>query len=91
MYLEDERQDTDFLFNIETITAYENLKAMVDLASETGGVEGMVFGRVDFSGSLGLDRDTINEQQITDYVLEVAQACKGGGLDLVVGGGSHMF
>ena len=68
VYLEEEREDTDFLFNIETITAYENLEALVELASETGGVEGMVFGRVDFSGSLGLDRDGINEQRITDYV-----------------------
>ena len=49
VYLEEEREDTDFLFNIETITAYENLEAIVELASETGGVEGIVFGRVDFS------------------------------------------
>ena len=90
VYLEEEREDTDFLFNIETITAYENLKGLVELASQTGGVEGMVFGRVDFSGSLGLDRDGINEQRITDYVLDVARACKDGGLDLVVGGGISM-
>jgi hypothetical protein len=90
VYLEEEREDTDFLFNIETITAYEKLEALVALAAESGGVEGMVFGRVDFSGSLGLDRDGINDQSITDYVLEVARACKDGGLDLVVGGGISM-
>ena len=43
-------------------------RRIVELASEAGGVQGMVFGRVDFSGSLGLDRDGINEQRITDYV-----------------------
>jgi hypothetical protein len=90
VYLEEERQDTDFLFNIETITAYEKLDAIVELASVEGGVQGMVFGRVDFSGSLGLDRDGINEQRITDYGLDIARACKAGGLDLVVGGGISM-
>src|SRR6476619_5252991 len=90
VYLEEEREDTDFLFNIETITAYENLEGLVALAAESGGVEGMVFGRVDFSGSLGLDRDGINEQRITDYVLDVARACNRSGLDLVVGGGISM-
>ncbi len=83
----DEREDTEFLFNMETITAYNNREAMTDVAAATNGVQGVVFGRVDFSGSLGLSREAINDQVITDYVLQTAQICKDKGLDLVVGGG----
>jgi methylmalonyl-CoA mutase cobalamin-binding subunit len=81
----DERKNTDFLFNLETITAYENLDAMVKVAKE-GGIEGIVFGRVDFSGSLGIGRAGIETDEVTNRVIETAKAAKRSGLDLVVGG-----
>ena len=83
----DEAEDTDFLFNVETITAYENRAAMATLAGDSERPTGMVFGRVDFSGSLGLSRDAINDDVVTNYVLETAQLCSQHRLDLVVGGG----
>jgi hypothetical protein len=81
----DERSNTDFLFNLETITAYNNLDAMVKVAV-AGKIEGIVFGRVDFSGSLGLGRTGIETDEITDRVVQTAKVAKANNLDLVVGG-----
>jgi hypothetical protein len=85
-YTDDEKEDTDFLFNLETIAGYENREAMVEEAA-SGGVDGVVFGRVDFVGSLGRHRDDINDDDITQMVIDVGGLCKARGLDLVVGGG----
>ena len=90
VFSDDERLDTDFLFNMETITAYDNRLAIVDLASKSPALAGVVFGRVDFSGSLSLDRNSVNDDVVTDYVLEVSQLCKDQNVDLVVGGAVSM-
>jgi 2-keto-3-deoxy-L-rhamnonate aldolase RhmA len=82
---EDERLHTDFLFNLETITAFNNLDEMIKVAVE-GKVEGIVFGRVDFSGSLGVGRAGIESDEVTNKVIQTASAAKKAGLDLVVGG-----
>jgi 2-keto-3-deoxy-L-rhamnonate aldolase RhmA len=81
----DEYDNTDFLFNLETITAYENLAEMAALA-KSGGIQGIVFGRVDFSGSLGIGREGIETDEVTNRVIETAKVAKANGLDLVVGG-----
>ncbi len=86
VYSLDEQQDTDFLFNMETITGFENRIEMAKTASQTEGIDGVVFGRVDFSGSLGLGRDGIGSRTVTDYVVETSKLCKEYDLDLVVGG-----
>lgn len=76
-------QGTQFLFNLETEATLRNLDAMLPIA---GGLEGIVFGRVDFTLSRGLPRGAINNREITDAVLTVARACADHGLELVVGG-----
>jgi len=84
---DDEREDCDFLFNIETFTSFENRVEMAKIASAKGGVQGMVFGRVDYSGSIDLGREGINDDRVTNDVIAVAEVCKASKLDLVVGGG----
>lgn len=84
VFSKDEQEDTQFLFNIETISAFNSLTDMVKIAKEN--LDGMVFGRVDFCGSLGFDRSKIESQEITDKVLTVAAVCKENNLDLVMGG-----
>ncbi len=87
VYTADEAIDTDFLFNIETNTAYANRHSIIETAAQRPGVNGVVFGRVDFVGSLGAHRDSINTDFITEQVCEVAKLCSMHKLDLVVGGG----
>jgi hypothetical protein len=84
VYSEDERNDTEFLFNMETITAYNHRNELAELAS--GQIAGIVFGRVDFSGSMGLGRDGIESAEVMDKVKEVAKLSKSMDLDLVMGG-----
>ena len=79
---DDER--TKFLFNLETETTLQNLDDLVPLALQ--GVDGIVFGRVDFTLSRKMSRTAVNDRSITDAVLKVAQACVDSDLELVVGG-----
>jgi hypothetical protein len=90
VYSAEERRDTDFLFNLETLTGYNNRRELCDTARQVGGVNGIVFGRVDFSLSARLGRDAINQDEVTEHVLEVGRLAKAGALDLVVGGGVSM-
>lgn len=75
---------TEFLFNLETESTLQNLADMLPLAK--AGVDGIVFGRVDFTLSRGMARDAVNDRSITDAVLTVARACASQDLELVVGG-----
>jgi hypothetical protein len=82
----DESKEVDFLFNLETITAYNHLDEMIAIARGEPGCHGLVFGRVDFAGSLGLGRNGIESDEVTSRAEHAAAACREAGLDFVVGG-----
>jgi hypothetical protein len=86
IYTEDQQQYTEFLFNLETITTFNSLEEMGKIAKAEKGLRGVVFGRVDFAGSMGMDRSGIDTDKITSYVVKAAENCKKNNLDLVVGG-----
>jgi hypothetical protein len=72
---------------METITGFNNRLDLIKEILAPSGADGVVFGRVDFVGSMGWKRDVINLQQTTDYAVEVAKLCKESGKQLVMGGG----
>jgi hypothetical protein len=87
VYSQFERNQTKFLFNVETQTAYNNIHEMMKQATVKDGVDGVVFGRVDYTLSKGMGRDQIIDDIITDECCDIAKICKENGLEIVVGGG----
>lgn len=80
-----DQYDTKFYFNIETAQAYAIHQELI-AASQELGLNGIVFGRVDFSASLGLAREKIETAKITQHVLDVARACQASHQELILGG-----
>ena len=86
VFSSEERKNVRFLFNLETITSYDNLDSIIDIATIEDGVDGIVFGRVDFVGSIGFDRKKISSNEIGFYINKISEICKKNNLDFVVGG-----
>lgn len=84
-YPRDEQDDVSFLFNLETHSTFEKLDEMAEIARK--GRVGMVFGRVDFAGSMGHTRDFVNSDDMRAFVVKSGQVARDNGLELVVGGG----
>lgn len=82
---DDERDKTLFYFNLETINAFNVLDQLIDESKSTV-INGIVFGRVDFTCSMDLNRTNIHDENITKMINKVGCLCKANALDLVVGG-----
>lgn len=88
IFSKEDQKDVKFLTNLETITGYNNLEGMAEKAKVENGLDGLVFGRVDFVMSMGGNgREDINKFYVTEKVLKTAEVCKSSGLELVMGGG----
>ena len=46
VYSAEEREETDFLFNLETTSAYKQLEALADATKKAPELNGVVFGRI---------------------------------------------
>jgi len=82
----DERDQVEFCINVETVTGVNNFAAMLELpdASE---LDGIVLGRTDMCGSLGLTPDDINEPQVLQIAKDLFARAKAKGLGCAMGGG----
>jgi hypothetical protein len=73
-------------FNIETVSGVKNIDSILDEAANGDLIDGITFGRGDFTESLGLERSQVDQQQVSDAVLEVCKKTKERDLDFCVGG-----
>jgi len=83
---EDERSEIKFLINIETIYGYNYLTEMLQ-SEACNELAGIVFGRTDMTGSLGMDKDDINHDIILGYAQNIAEKALEYNKELVIGGG----
>jgi len=87
---EDERDEVDFLINVETITGYNNVDAMLELP-EAKELTGIVLGRVDMTGSMGLTREDINSDEIFNIANVLATKALKHNKKLIIGGGVSAY
>jgi hypothetical protein len=87
VFNETERSQIRFLFNIETVLGFSNIDEITQKAIIKDGVDGIVFGRGDYTLSKGMKRTEVDEDVITKECIEVATICKNNNLELIVGGG----
>lgn len=81
-----ERDDVKFCVNVETAAGFDCFDAMLGLP-EIDELDGVVLGRVDMCGSLGLTRDDVNSPQVCEIARQLFSKAKARGLECAVGGG----
>lgn len=86
VFPQEEIKQIDFLANIETITGYNNFKEMLKIKNIKR-LKGIVLGRVDMSGSIGLTREDINSDKIFEIANDLLDQAKKENLECVIGGG----
>lgn len=73
-----------FYINIETKNGCDNLDEILEVSS--GDIDGIVIGRTDLTGSLGMSKDQVNSEIIYDYTSMVAGKVKQQNKEVIIGG-----
>ncbi len=86
VFPKEEIKQISFLINVETIMGYKNFDDMLAIPNiaELGGV---VLGRVDMTGSLGLTREDVNCDKVFEITKDIFVKAKKKKMDCVIGGG----
>lgn len=82
---EDNREDIEFAFNLETITGYNNIDDILTL-DNLNVLDGVTIGRVDFTASMGKDRSFADSGEMLDYCTNVFTKCREKNLKCGLGG-----
>ena len=83
---DDERKDIIFAVNIETVNACNIFDQMLNIP-EIYLLNGVVLGRVDLTGSMGLTREDVNKPEVCDIILKTLYKAKKKSLECAIGGG----
>ncbi len=86
VFPEEERKEIKFLINTETITGFNNIDEMIQ-SKYFDEISGIVLGRVDMTGSMGLTREDINSDEIFNLANVLATKMQKLNKDFVIGGG----
>lgn len=78
-------QPPQLLINIETVTAVQNMDAIIAACKDV--ISGIVFGRVDFTLSSNLTRSDLLSETVCSAALHTSRVCKDQNLEFVLGGG----
>jgi hypothetical protein len=84
VYSHEERSATNFAFNLETKTTMRSFDQIASVASQN--LHGVVFGRTDYTSSLGIENSKIENPEITADVMKAAKIARENGLEFTVGG-----
>lgn len=86
----DEWDSVNFLINVETISAVKVFDEMLQLP-EISELQGIVLGRVDMTGSMGLTRENINDNAVFDIAVDVFRKARRLNMECVIGGGVSAY
>ena len=81
----DNREDIEFAINIETITAYNNIDDILTVENLEV-LDGVTIGRVDFTASMGKDRNFADSDQMLEYCTSIFKKCREKNLKCGLGG-----
>lgn len=83
---EEEREQIAALVNIETIYGYDCLDKLLSIGA-IDDLAGIILGRVDMTGSLGMERDDVNSETILKIAESMFAKAKKKSLKCGIGGG----
>ncbi len=86
VFPKEEIPDINYYINIETITGFNNLDEMIN-SENFKLLKGIVLGRVDMTGSMGMSREDINTDKIFDIAQKISEKMKDLNKHFVIGGG----
>lgn len=85
VFPQDEQEKIQFLINVETVQAVQNFADMLKIP-EIKKLNGIVVGRVDLVGSMGLDRRSANSEKVFNITQDLLKKAKQQKMTCVVGG-----
>ncbi|NQT57498.1 MAG: citrate lyase beta subunit [Bacteroidetes bacterium] len=85
-FTKEERDEMKFFINVETFQTIQKIDEILE-SDYIADLDGIVLGRVDLTGSLGMSREDINSKEVFDLVYPVFQKAKAKGLLCAIGGG----